>query len=190
MTISRTPSACFRHTVDVSADQLTIVPAQLADAADIHTIKLLAFAEEGRLCGSVEIPPLQEDLASVESDIRSHTVLVARLDDRIVGSARGTVSGDSCEIRAVCVHPAFHGRGIGAGLMRAIERAHPAVSGFRLTTNTLVPGNVAFYERRGYHVVGHTRFTETIVLAHLAKDTNADSAEQPQPTRTQATSYS
>lgn len=132
-------------------------------------MKMLAFAEEGRLSGTVEIPPLQEDVASVERDICSNTVLVARLDGLIVGSARGTATGDRCEIRSVCVHPSFHGRGIGGALMRAIEQAHPDAARFELTTNTLVPGNVEFYERRGYRIFGHTRFTETILVAHLAK---------------------
>ncbi len=153
----------------MSGGQLTIHPAQTADAADILAIKMLAFAEEGRLSGTMEIPPLQEDQASVESDIRSHTVLIARVGGQTVGSARGMVSGESCEVRAVCVHPSYHGRGIGGALMRAIEQAHLEVSRFELTTNTLVPGNVEFYERRGYQVVSQTRLTETVLLAHLAK---------------------
>jgi hypothetical protein len=32
-----------------------------------------------------------------------------------------------------------------------------------------VPGNVEFYERHGYEVVGRTTYTDTIVLAHLIK---------------------
>jgi len=39
----------------------------------------------------------------------------------------------------------------------------------RLTTNTLVPGNVSFYERRGYQVTELTRYTDKIVSAQLAK---------------------
>lgn len=148
-----------------------IVPADVADAADILEVKLRAFAEEGRLCGSMAIPPLQEDLAAVERDILTHCVLVARIAGRMVGSARGTTSGTSCEIRAVCVDPAHQGRGIGAALLRAVELAHPDVARFELTTNTLVPGNVEFYERRGYQVVGRTQYTDRIVLAHLHKTT-------------------
>jgi len=151
--------------------EFTIVPAVVSDAADIHAIKMRAFAEEGRLSGTMDLPPLQEDLAAVERDIRTHTVLIARDGRRTVGSARGEMSGTSCEIRAVCVDPTYQGRGIGATLLGAIEQAHPNVARFELTTNTLVPGNVEFYERHGYQVVGRTRYTDRIVLAHLIKTT-------------------
>jgi GNAT superfamily N-acetyltransferase len=159
--------------VPVPDAEFTIVPAALSDAADVHAIKMAAFAEEGRLSGTMDLPPLQEDLAAVERDIRQHTVLIVTHEGRTVGSARGEVAGTSCEIRAVCVDPSYQGRGLGAALVRAIEQAHPDVAQFELTTNTLVPGNVEFYERRGYQVVGHTRHTDTIVLAHLIKPTGA-----------------
>ena len=67
------------------------------------------------------------------------------------------------------MEPSHHGRGIGAALLRAIEAAHGGVERFELTTNTLVPGNVAFYERRGYQVTELTQFTDKIVLAQMKK---------------------
>ena len=146
-----------------------IVPADPADAEVIHAIKMRAFAEEGRLSENMEIPPLTEAVSAIERDIRNHTVLTARVAERIVGSARGIASGTICTIRAVCVEPTHHGRGIGAGLLRAIEHAHPDVERFELTTNTLVPGNVAFYERHGYQVIELTKYTGKIVLAEMRK---------------------
>ena len=161
----------FRQTVCVLGAEFTIVPAAVSDAADIHAIKMRAFAEEARLSGTMDLPPLQEDLAAVERDIRAHTVLIVRDAGRAVGSARGEVSGTSCEIRAACVDPSYQGRGIGAALLRAIEHAHPDVVQFELTTNTLVPGSVEFYQRHGYRRVGRTSFTDRIVLAHLINTT-------------------
>lgn len=153
-----------------------IVPAQLADAAIIHAIKMRAFAEEGRLSETRKIPPLMEELSDVELDIRTHTVLTARDADCIIGSARGIATGAACTIRAVCVEPSHHGRGIGAALLRAIEAAHPDVERYELTTNTLVPGNVAFYERRGYQITELTKYTGKIVLAQMRKDVSAKDA--------------
>lgn len=154
----------------------TIVPADPADAAVIHEIKKRAFAEEGRLSENMEIPPLMEDVSAIERDIRTHTVLTARDAGGIIGSARGIVTGTVCTIRAVCVEPSHQGRGIGAALLRAVEAAHPAVKRFELTTNTLVPGNVAFYERHGYRVVELTKYTDKIVLAQMRKDIGSKDA--------------
>jgi len=150
-------------------DMHTIVTAVAADAAIIHAIQMRAFAEEGRLSDNLQIPPLTEDVAAIELHIRTQTVLTARDGERIIGSARGISDGSVCTIRGVSVEPSCQGRGIGASLLRAVEQAHPDVERFELTTNTLVPGNVAFYERRGYRVTELTRYTDKITLAQMSK---------------------
>jgi ribosomal protein S18 acetylase RimI-like enzyme len=152
---------------------LSILPATPEDARVIHEIQMRAFAEEGRLSGDLRIPPLAETVADIERHIRDHTVLVARDGERIIGSARGLVDGTVCIIRGVGVEPDCHGRGIGGALLRAIEQAHPDVERFDLTTNTLVPGNVAFYERRGYEITERTAYTDRIVLAQMSKRASA-----------------
>ena len=154
----------------------TILPAVPDNAAVIHEIQMRAFAEEGRLSESLQIPPLTEEVEAIDLHIRTQTVLTARDGERIIGSARGIVDGSTCTIRGVSVEPSYQGQGIGASLLRAIERAHPTVERFVLTTNTLVPGNVAFYERRGYQVTELTRYTDKIVLAQMVKVTDAADA--------------
>ena len=152
---------------------ITVSPAAPTDALTIHDIQMRAFAEEGRLSETTQIPPLMEDFAALEEDIRTQTVLVARDGERIIGSARGVLDGSECMIHRVSIEPLYQGRGIGALLVRAVEDAHPNVGRFTLTTNTLVPGNVAFYERRGYHVTELTKHGDKIVLARMAKDCRA-----------------
>lgn len=148
---------------------LAIARAVPEDAIVIHDIQMRAFAEEGRLSATVEIPPLMESVESIELLIRTQTVLIARDKDRIVGSARGIVAGPVCTIRGVLVEPSYQARGIGGSLLRAVEERHPQVERFELTTNTLVPGNVQFYERHGYHVHELTMHGDTIVLAQMRK---------------------
>lgn len=154
----------------------TIHPAVVANAQIIHDIQMRAFAKEGRLSDNLEIPPLMEDVAAIEMHIRTQTVLVACDGERIVGSARGIVDGNVCTIRGVSVEPSHQGHGIGASLLRAIEQAHPTVERFVLTTNTLVPGNVLFYERRGYQIAELTSYTDKVVLAHMVKVASAQRA--------------
>jgi predicted N-acetyltransferase YhbS len=152
---------------------ISIVRATPADAAVIHAIQQRAFAEEGRLCDNLNIPPLTEAVEAIELHVRTQTVLVARQGPRVVGSARGIRSGAVCTIRGVSVEPSLQGQGIGASLLRAIEQVHADVERFELTTNTLVPGNVAFYERHGYRIDELTNYTESIVLAQMSKRAGA-----------------
>ena len=155
---------------------LPITSATSEDAAVIHKIQMHAFEEEGRLSENLEIPPLMEAVESIELLIRTQTVLTAKDGNRIVGSARGIVEESTCAIRGVLVEPSYQGQGIGAALLRAVELQHPDVERFELTTNTLVPGNVAFYERRGYKVDELTKYTEKIVLAKMSKPNRARDA--------------
>lgn len=154
----------------------SIRPASPADATVIHGIQMRAFAEEGRLSETRDIPPLTETVEAIELLIRTQTVLAAWDGERIVGSARGIVDGDVCTLRGVSVEQRHRGQGLGASLVRAVERAHPNVRMFQLTTNTLVPGNVAFYERLGYRVDERTPFGGKIVLAQMSKRRGSDSA--------------
>lgn len=160
---------------------LSITPAGPGDAVAIHAIQMRAFAEEGRLSETTQIPPLAEEVSAIESHIRTQTVVTARDGERIVGSARGIVEGVVCTIRGVSVEPSYQGRGIGSDLLRAIEQALPGVERFQLTTSTLVPGNVAFYERHGYRVDELTKHTARIVLAQMSKAKRANDTRPLHP---------
>ena len=88
----------------------TIIPAVPENAEVIHDIQMRAFAEEGRMSESLEIPPLTEDIAAIALHIRTQTVLIARDGERIIGSARGIVEGAVCTIRGVSVEPSYQPR--------------------------------------------------------------------------------
>ena len=155
---------------------LTITLARPEDAPSIHAIQMLAFAAEAKLSGTDQIPPLLETLASVEDMIQSQRVLKAEIDGVLVGSARGVVNAQVCRVQAVSVDPSYQGQGIGGALLRAVEARHPKATSFELTTNTLVPGTVAFYERHGYTVRELTKYGEKIVLAQMHKPAAAGDA--------------
>jgi predicted N-acetyltransferase YhbS len=148
----------------------TIVPAAAANAAAILAIQKRAFAEEARLSDTWEIPPLTETAEAIADHIRTQTALVARDgDNTIIGSVRGLAVGTVCTIRGLSIEPAHQGQGIGAALLKAIEAAHPKATRFELTTNTVMAGNVRFYERHGYQVHELTRHSDKITLAQMSK---------------------
>jgi ribosomal protein S18 acetylase RimI-like enzyme len=139
------------------------------DASAMLAIQRRAFAEEGRRSASVELPPLTETLAAIEEHIRHQTALTARDGARVIGAVRGIVADGVCTIRALVVEPEYQGRGIGTALLEALETSHPQVARFDLTTNTVMEGNVPFYERHGYRVTERKRYTDAVTLAHMTK---------------------
>ena len=155
--------------VGPTSKMYTIKPAIVEDAVTMLDLQRLAFAEEGRRCGTRDIPPLTEALDAVIEDVREQTAFIARDNDKIIGTRRGIVRGRVCTVRALAVDPANQGRGIGSALLDALERALPDVAQFNLTTNTLMEGNVPFYERRGYRVTEFTRHSEVVTLAQMTK---------------------
>jgi len=147
----------------------TIIPAVPEDAKIILEIQKRAFAEEGRVSGNLDIPPLNEPLSAVIDHIKYQTAFVARQGTQIIGSVRGLLNGTVCTIRGLSIEPAHQGQGIGSSLLRAVEAAHPHVTHFELTTNTLMEANVRFYQRHGYQIKELTRHSERIVLAQMGK---------------------
>ena len=115
----------------------------------MYGIQRRAFEEEGRRCGTREIPPLQEQVDTIADHVRTQIALVAKEDDAIVGCVRGLLDNRVCTIRALVVEPSKHGRGIGSALLKALEAELCNVDRVDLTTNTIMEGNVPFYERPG-----------------------------------------
>jgi GNAT superfamily N-acetyltransferase len=68
------------------------------------------------------------------------------------------VAEPNIHVNMLGVPPRFQGRGLGRLLLervQAMSRAHPESRGISLTTESA--GNVSFYERLGYRMVGHGR---------------------------------
>jgi ribosomal protein S18 acetylase RimI-like enzyme len=155
---------------------VTILRATSDDAAVILAIQKRAFADEARLCGNWDIPPLTESLDAVAGHIENATVLVATIGTQVVGSVRGLVADNVCTIRGLSVERGFEGRGIGSTLLGAIEEAHADSTRFELLTNNAMTSNVRFYQRHGYRTTELQQYSERITLAHMDKSAGAKSS--------------
>jgi ribosomal protein S18 acetylase RimI-like enzyme len=148
---------------------ITIHRASSDDASAMHSLQQRAFEEEGRRCGTRDLPPLQEQVTAIAEHIQTQVALVAKEGNNVVGCIRGLVTGRVCTIRALVVDPSSQGRGWGSALLKALELALTDVDRVDLTTNTVMERNVPFYERHAYQVVEYTTPIPGITLAHMSK---------------------
>ncbi|MGW3949787.1 GNAT family N-acetyltransferase [Streptomyces sp. NPDC004752] len=152
---------------------VTISAATERDTEQIFRLQYLCFQSEAALYGNYRIDPLVQSLDSVRQEVAADCVFVARLGDEVVGSVRGTVTGDgAASIGKLCVHPRLQGHGIGARLLRAAEAALAEERGattFRLHTGHRSEGNLRLYRRVGYQAVGTSKGEDGVPMIVLEK---------------------
>jgi GNAT superfamily N-acetyltransferase len=148
---------------------VAIVDAVPADAEAILALQRLAYASEARRYQNWSIPPLVETLGEVRRHIERDAVLKAVLADRLVGSVRGVVAGRTCEVGRLIVHPDVQRRGIGSGLLAAIEGRVPDVDAYELFTGDRSVENLRLYERHGYRETRRHPLPTGVALVYLRK---------------------
>lgn len=135
-------------------DTLLIRPALPADLPGILAFQRAAIAAvDPRAYSAEERGAWARTPATGMQDlVAAGRYLVAEARDRLVGGAGWEPLDEPAQaaaVRAVFVHPQFHGRGLGAQLVRAVETAIAAAGRRRI----LVPAAlnaVGFYQRLGY----------------------------------------
>lgn len=149
---------------------LVISGATATDAPAILALQQAAYQSEAELYQDWSIPPLTQTLAELQQEIAVSAVLIASLDNRLVGSVRAVQQTDgSVAIGRLIVDPALQGQGIGSCLMAAIEAAFPATSRFELFTGSLSLRNISLYERLGYAAYARKRLSPRVELVFLEK---------------------
>ncbi|MFG2332411.1 GNAT family N-acetyltransferase [Streptomyces sp. NPDC048604] len=98
--------------------------------------------------------------------------LVAVLDDRAVGVARGVPRGGAVQLRSVWVGPEARGRGVGDRLIAAVEAWALRTEADALELAVL-PDNdsaLALYRRNGFGVAGVDAAGQQRMTKHLRQD--------------------
>lgn len=98
-----------------------------------------------------QLPPLNETIEQVKKDLELKTVLVSENGGGISGSVRYFVKGGVCIVERLSVLPKHQGKGIGRGLVTAVEgqvtgQAHKIY----LETGLLAHNLLLFYTKLGY----------------------------------------
>lgn len=147
----------------------TILPATLADAAEILALQLRAYESEARLYADWSIPPMTQSLEAMREELGRMQVLKAVADGVIVGSVRAYQSEGVCRIGRLIVEPGCQRRGIGSALLRAAEAGFPGARSFELFTGSRSEDNIRLYRRHGYEVAMSRNFSPSITLVFMSK---------------------
>ena len=145
---------------------------ELADEQDARAIldlQRLAYQSEAAIYDDYTIAPLTQTLEETLADFEQQVVLKATMDGRIVGSVRGRLRGDSCEIGRLIVHPDLQNRGIGTALMNRIEQHFPAVRRFELCTGHASERNLYLYGRLGYRAFDRRPVSNNLTMVLMEK---------------------
>lgn len=96
--------------------------ATISDAVQILALQKIAYQSEAELYQDWTIPPLTQTLSQLEQEFENHLILMAILNEKIVGSVRAYIHQNILYIGRLMVHPQFQKQGIGSQLLTAIEK--------------------------------------------------------------------
>ncbi|MGL5818363.1 MAG: tRNA (guanosine(37)-N1)-methyltransferase TrmD [Phycicoccus sp.] len=174
-TAARRPDLLEAAATSSGLADLDVRLATPADVPELVVLQRACWVPEGRLSGSLTIPPLDEPPEVVAASLQEWTTWVVRsrrsggVPGRLVGSVRGRVRpGDETtwETGRLMVAPDLQGRGLGRELLALAEAAAPpSVTTYWINTARASDGNVRRYRRAGYRLApGEGAFPGTVDL--------------------------
>ena len=146
-----------------------ILEATLDDAQAILDLQKLAYQSEALLYNDYDIAPLKQTLEEMETDLAKMFVLKAVLDDGIVGSIRGREKDGTCFVGRLIVQPEVQGRGIGTGLLKALENHFVRSARFELFTGHRSEKNLYLYNKLGYQKFREQKINDRLTMVFLEK---------------------
>lgn len=117
---------------------------------DVLDLQYLAYRSEAELYNDFTIPPLIQTLDELNRECCSGICLVAKRNEKIVGSVRAELSGGVCKIGKLIVHRNSQNQGVGTALMQRIESLFPNASECEVFTGCKSLANIRLDKRLGY----------------------------------------
>lgn len=139
---------------DVKYEGFYVRQATVSDVDGIYDITKSAFISYARLAGLKTTDALSETKEDIIKDIESSLVLVAVIDDLVVGSVRIAINGDEGYLSRFGVDTNYQNIGIGKCLMNLVDIKMRAlkIKKLKLHTASRVSSLVRFYYGRGFFI--------------------------------------
>ena len=134
--------------------EITFEKAIPSDLAELKKTADDAFAEDGRLYGS--LPPICIVDGLIKQLIDARIMYDIKADGKIIGGLVLHPENGECRLGALFISTAYHNMGIGGKALRFIENEMPAARRFTLDTPYKSFRNHHFYEKHGYRKYGET----------------------------------
>ena len=148
---------------------MTIEPVIDKDLSEILTLQKECYIEEAELYNDHSIPPLTQTIESIKADLDGETFYKVKNGNRIIGSVRIKIDGDTGKIGRLIVHKDFRNLGIGKKLMNFVEITHNDLGRFELFTGHKSDRNLYLYNKLGYSEFKRVRINENLELVFLQK---------------------
>ncbi|MGW4380771.1 GNAT family N-acetyltransferase [Kitasatospora sp. NPDC004531] len=156
-----------------------IAAARPDEAEQILKLQYLGYQSEAELYSDWSLEPLTQSLESLRAELADHRVLVARLGEEVVGTARGWVDENGVgQIGRLVVHPRMQRHGLGRRLLTALEEQlveDGASGGFELFTGHR-SNSLRLYRRLGYRETEVREVSRRLSIVTLAKPGEASLA--------------
>lgn len=126
--------------------------AEVEDAEQITNIKILAYNKEiNTYLGRDGGPPGYDKIESEIDIINRFIAYKILLDDEIIGGLFLYLEGNTImHFEDFVIHPQHQGNGYGYKVLCMVEKLHPDVKEWRLSTPVFSVGNQHLYEKFGY----------------------------------------
>lgn len=149
---------------------MTIALANRADLKEILDLQKQCYLSEGELYDDYSIPPLTQDIESIEADFDQGTVfLKGTIDGQIIASVRGFVKNETAYIGRLIVKPEFQNNKFGQKMMYCIESQLNDCTRHELFTGFKSQGNIYLYNKLGYSEFKREKVNDKLAMVYMEK---------------------